>query len=150
MHNCLMAEYLFKYIKVPFLMVQPGYDSWQLQNILSLDCSANNNLDKCNKNDLRLANNYKDYQTELIGNELKVKNNLSVWSPSCVTHCFGQCEEMGTDWEVPMDSGNNIDNVVKEFLETEGKSQIELLDRINWPENTKCSKMQAKSVFYKY
>lgn len=140
MHNCLMAENLFKYIKVPFLMIQPGYDAWQLQNIFSQDCSANNNINKCDEQNKKLAHEYKNYQTKLIEKELKIRENISVWSPSCVTHCFGQNEELSRDWQVPMDSGNNIDIIVKEFLEKEGKNQINLLDKIDWPENSRCAR----------
>jgi len=140
MHNCLMAENLFKYIKVPFLMVQPGYDAWQLQNIFSQDCAANGNINQCDEQNLKLAHQYKDYQTKLIEKELRNKNNLSVWSPSCVIHCFWQNEEMSKDWQVPQDSGNYINFIVKEFLEKEGKKQIQLLDKIDWPENAKCAR----------
>jgi hypothetical protein len=139
-YKCLLAENLFKYIKVPILMIQPGYDSWQLQNILNQDCAANGNINQCNEKDLNIANEYREYQNKLIEKELKINNNLSAWSPSCVIHCFGQNEQLSPSWQVPKDSGNNIDFVVREFLEKEGKVQIELLDKVNWPENDKCAR----------
>jgi hypothetical protein len=136
-HNCLLAENLIKYIKVPFLIIQPGYDSWQLLNILDQDCTKNGNIDKCNEKDLKIANEYKNYQNLLIERELNNKQNLSSWSPSCVIHCFKGKLSLQS-WEVPRDSGNNINLVVKKFLENQGKIQIKLLDKVNWPENNKC------------
>jgi hypothetical protein len=146
-HNCLLAENVFKYIKVPFLMIQPGYDAWQLQNILSQDCAINGNINQCDENNLKIAHEYKNYQTKLIESQLKIKNNLSVWSPSCVCHCFGQNEQLSPAWNVPKDSGNNIDLIVKEFLKKEGKIQIELLDKVDWPENDKCSRKDLDLLF---
>ena len=72
--------------------------------------------------------------------KLHIKKNLSVWSPSCVTHCFWQDAYSSPNWEVPQKSGNNIDLIVKDFLKNEGKKQYELLDKINWPENAGCAR----------
>ena len=144
MHMCLMAEYLIKYIKVPILMIQSGYDSYNLLRILGLDCVADlyGNINKCDQNQLKIAHQLKDYQTKLIETEVKIKNNLSVWSPSCVCHLHPEHldKSLLKYWNVPKDSGNNYDYIVKKFIENEGKTQIVLLDKVDWPENNKCAR----------
>ncbi len=139
--NCLLAENLFKYIDVPFLMLQPGYDSWQLQNILGEACTQNNTLKDCDESLKVYAHEYKGYQNKLIKKELKKKRNLSVWSPACVVHCFGQNEQNSSDWQVPQNSGNTIDLVIQDYLKTHGKSQIKLMDDEDWPVNAKCARL---------
>lgn len=106
-----------------------------MSNILNLDCADNGNINNCDDNNLKIAHEYKDYQTILIERQLNIKNNLSVWSPSCVKHCFGQDERLSLSWQVPENSGNNIDLIVKEFMKKEGKIKIELLDKVDWPKN---------------
>ena len=96
-------------------------------------------LEKCDKESLTLAHKYKDYQNKLLENEWKNTDNLSIWSPSCIAHCFREGKKISRNWEVPEDSGNNINSVVKEFLENEGKKRMNYLDRIDWPENTNCA-----------
>ena len=43
------------------------------------------------------------------------------------------------NWKVPENSGNNINFIVKEFLEKEGKIPKYFVDRFNWPENKNCA-----------
>jgi len=143
-YNCLLAEYLFKYIDVPFLMIQPGYDTWQLMNILGEGCVMNNSLRDCNEELKKFAHEYKNYQKKLISEELKKKNNLSVWSPSCVIHCFYQDSQNSPNWQVPQDSGNTIDLIIKEYLKTQGKYQVNLIDKKDWPNNEKCANLNSE------
>jgi len=141
MHNCLLAENIFKYIKVPILMLQPGYHSWQLYNILGENCVKNNSLIKCEDIFKQYAHSYKDYQNKLIDDQMNKNNNLSAWSPSCINHCYHQNELYSPNWEVPQDSGNTINSVVKEYLKSKGKYQVKLIDKCNWPDNKKCSNL---------
>ena len=79
----------------------------------------------------------------IVKEELKKKNNLSVWSPACVIHCYGQDQQNSPDWQVPKNSGNTIDLIVKEYLKTKGKYQVKLADGIDWPYNEKCANFNA-------
>ncbi len=123
-------------------MLQPGYDTWQLMNILGEACTQNNTLSDCDQSFKEYAHEYKNYQSNLIKEQLKKKGNLSVWSPACVNHCYWQNEQNSPSWQVPQDSGNTIDFVIQEFLKTNGKNQVKLMDDGNWPVNGKCANLR--------
>lgn len=123
-------------------MLQPGYDTWQLMNILGEACTQNNTLSDCDHSLKEYAHEYKNYQSSLIKEQLKKKGNLSIWSPSCVIHCYGQNEQNSPNWQVPQDSGNTIDLVIQEYLKTNGKKQVKLMDDDNWPINGKCANLR--------
>lgn len=138
-YNCLLAEKIFKYIKVPLLMLQPGYDTWQLYNILGEDCVVNDSLSSCDENHKVISHQYKNYQIKLIEDELKINKKISVWSPSCLRHCYNQEQQSSLNWTVPENSGNTINEVVKSFIIQKGKNQITLIDELDWPNNSKCA-----------
>ena len=147
-HKCLLAEKIFNYIKVPILMLQPGYDTWQLMNILGEDCTKNNNLVNCDDKLKEYAHQYKNEQNILIKKGMKGRKNISVWSPSCLIHCFSQKEDDSSDWEVPENSGNSINKIVSEFIEKHGGKQIDLIDEQNWPNNSKCANNVVKEIIF--
>jgi hypothetical protein len=125
-------------------MLQPGYDTWQLMNILGENCVQNNTLKDCDGSLKQYAHEYKNYQNNLIKEQLKKKNNLSVWSPSCVIHCYWQNEQNSPKWQVPENSGNTIDLIIKEYLRSHGKYQVKLIDDEDWPVNGKCANLNEE------
>jgi len=135
-YKCLLAENISKYIKIPFMILQPGYDMWQLENILGISCSNSYSLKTCDESLKLIAHSYKNYHNGLIKN-LASKQNLSAWSISCLTHCFGEIIE-SKNWEIPENSGNTINKVVRDFLESQGMQNL-LIDNDDWPLNMKCS-----------
>jgi hypothetical protein len=136
-HNCLFSEHLIQYVKVPLLVLQPSYDAWQLNNILGLDCSTNQTIKDCNNIDKLLAKEYHERHNSLLLDTLKKKDNISVWSISCVVHCFGDDALNSEDWRIPESSSNSINKVVSDFLKD--NIQVNLIDNVYWPDNEKCS-----------
>lgn len=148
-YNCLFAEYLVNYIDIPILALQSAYDTWQLHNILGIDCSDSQTLKKCDNKDKLLANEYRDKQNSLLLKTINSKNNISTWSVSCLIHCFYESLLNDKNWEVPKSSGNTINHVISQFLKNE--SQINLIDPDYWPSNDKCaspSKQKSEFLFY--
>jgi hypothetical protein len=136
-HLCLIPEYLMKYVKVPVLLLQALYDSWQLWDILEEKCVNDyKNLNHCNDSQKKNVIDLKNYTKKKLEIAVKQKKNLSVWSPACVFHCYDNSLRGTSFYEV---RGVNIDQVLGDFLKNKGEKQIVLIDELEWPNNQKCS-----------
>jgi len=51
-------------------------------------------------------------------------------------HCYENDERLSWDVQV---KGYNVDKLMTEFVETNGKKQIVLIDDVEWPNNTRCA-----------
>ena len=135
---CLFPEYFVKFIKVPMLIIQSGYDSSNLYETVGLQCVQNNTLSACNNETKNYAHQFKIYQNNLIKKEIYGHQNFSAWLPACVTHCFDDKLNDMT-WEVPENSGRTVNEVVMEFLKNPLQRKI-YIDEMYWPENSNCAK----------
>ena len=54
-------------------------------------------------------------------------------------HALGADLGISRFWEVPENSGNNVNLIVKEFLEKEGNKPMYFVDGVNWPGNKNCA-----------
>jgi len=136
-HFCLMSETLIKYIKVPMLLFQAAYDSFMIKDILGIDCHyADYTMTRCTEQERKQIKEIKDFNKGFLQQVAKAKSNLSVWSPSCIFHCF---------WSILRDSrsfsvdGKTINDVIGEFLASKGEKQILLFDKVESPESRQCN-----------
>jgi hypothetical protein len=144
--NCMFPEIFLKYVKPPVLLLQSLYDRWQIDEILGEKCISNSTMTNCDINQKKNIDNFRIYTKEKIFRMQNLKKNLSIWSPSCIIHCFNDEDRNSPNWQVPEDSGNTVDNVVERFLNSRGNEQIILIDEVEWPFNKKCSNYDPNSV----
>jgi len=148
-YMCLFAQNLSNYIKTPFLMEQPGYDSWQIDNILGENCADAGSISKCSKEQQVNLQEYKKSQNTLIKQILAKKPNMAVWCPACLKHCFGQDDLNSTSWAVPDASGNTINKAIEKFMKA-GMDQTgnrDMDDEVDWPDNKGCANVKAKFCY---
>jgi len=83
--RCLFAPYIYQYIQVPLLIMQPIYDSWQLQNIFNLGCFPFS-ID-CQRNQ---ANAFDLFRNETFQSLLPVlmSEKDSLFLIDCIGHCL--------------------------------------------------------------
>lgn len=56
--NCLFAENIHEFIKVPLFAIQSLYDSWSLYNIIGMRCPNYNSLKGCSASDRAYIEQY--------------------------------------------------------------------------------------------
>lgn len=138
-YKCFVTEYMFPYIRSPLFIIQSGYDTFQIPNVLQSRCSQINN---CTADDLMDIHAYHTYQQNKIRTLMQNKPNSAVWSPSCPFHC--NFERGNTKYarlmQVPMNSGITLEVALKMFTQglKDEKNWIWLDDAL-WPENTPCA-----------
>ena len=128
---CLFPEYFVKFVNMPMLLTQSGYDSSNLFETVGLECVANNTLSGCNQTDQEYAHKFKVYQNSLIKKEIERHKSFSAWLPACVTHCFDD-KLNSQNWEVPQNSGMTVSEAVKAFLQNPEERKI-YVDEGYWP-----------------
>lgn len=138
-HLCLLPEKLLKYIRAPFLILQAAYDSWHIWDTLGEEChEPGKTLTKCSEEKRKIITEMKNYSKTLLIETGKNKSNLSVWSPACIFHCYGNSYRNSQRYQV---RGITIDNIIGEFLESRGEKQTLLFDDVEWPNNTGCNNL---------
>ena len=134
---CLFPEYFVKFVKVPILIIQSGYDSSNLFETVGLECVTDNTLSLCDNQTQELAHKFKNYQNNLVRKEIDRHENFSVWAPACVTHCYDD-KANDENWEVPEGSGMTANKAIEEFLKNPMVKNIRIEEGL-WPENKACS-----------
>ena len=85
---CFHAEVMLASIEVPLFIIQTGYDTWSLDQVLNINCVEFNeeaNLNRCTQVQKRIINDYKQNIVDIVSSESKV--NVAVWMPACLFHC---------------------------------------------------------------
>ena len=60
---CFVTEYMFPFIRSPLFIIQSGYDSFQIPNILQSKCT---HLSNCTADQLQDIHTYHNYQQQRI------------------------------------------------------------------------------------
>jgi O-palmitoleoyl-L-serine hydrolase len=58
-YKCFLTEYMFPFIRSPLFVIQSGYDSFQIPNVLQSKCQT---LSNCSADDLQDIHTYHKYQ----------------------------------------------------------------------------------------
>ena len=118
-------------------MYQAQYDSWQIWEVLGEKCvDSYQSLKFCSNEQRKSISKFKDYTMKVMDKAIKNKKNLSVFSPACVMHCYKDGKRLSWDVQV---KGYNVDKVMSQFVNTNGKEQILLVDDVEWPNNKGCA-----------
>jgi len=133
---CIFAETISDYIKIPFLMLQPGYDSWQINNILGENCINKGSISDCSNDQQINIQEYKQAQNNLVKKVLAKKTNFAVWCPACLTHCWTEDNFYNKSWAVPDASGNTINVAIEKFMKAgmEQTGNRDMDDEVDWPD----------------
>lgn len=139
-YHCFLTEYMFPFIKSRLFIIQSGYDTFQIPNILQSTCS---NLAKCSADHLQQIHDYHTYQQQRIRELMKGKPNSAVWSPSCPFHCnfYRGNDRAARLHQVPMNSNYTLEVALRMFtlgLRDEKYNWVWLDDAL-WPQNTPCA-----------
>jgi hypothetical protein len=115
-YKCFLTEYMFPFINAPLFIIQSGYDSFQIPNILQSKC---NHLTDCSADQLQDIHAYHSYQQKTIRDLMKLKPNSAVWSPSCPFHCnfYRDNSKYSRLTQVPMNSGFTLEVALKMFTQ---------------------------------
>jgi len=84
--KCLFAVQTYPFINTPLFLVQAKYDSWQIQNILQLQCLQWDDVPKCNPAELKA---FMDYGASMLSALTPAINSPKdgVWLNACTQHC---------------------------------------------------------------
>lgn len=138
-YKCFVTEHMFPYIRSPLFIIQSGYDTFQIPNILQSTCT---NLAKCSAVNLQQIHIYHTYQQGRIRELMKLKPESAVWSPSCPFHCnfYRGNDKTARLFQVPLNSDNTLQAALMKFTNgLKDKDGWVWLDNVNWPENTPCA-----------
>ena len=88
-HYCIMAERLVSFIASPFYVIASLYDTWQLPNILQVQCMnvTTPSLSNCNQEEMTEIKKFKDYTANVLTQVQEMRDwTRSVWAISCPFH----------------------------------------------------------------
>jgi len=127
-----------KYIKAPILLLQAAYEIYHNSVIFGQECIKPDDIDliKCSKSEKEEITDLRNYTRKLLEKAINYKNNLSVFSPACVFHCFDHTKRDSKFYQI---KGKTINDTIGEFLNSRGEKQIILLDDVEWPNKKGCS-----------
>ena len=117
--SCFMPEYASKTVKTPLLIVEPGYDNWQLRNSWLVPAANQpppaawkaciSRFSQCTEQQLQILNLY----NWIMKNALRASGH-SVYTHSCNVH--GQFAAAWT-WQGITVQNTTIQQVVTDFVE---------------------------------
>eukprot|EP00249_Psilotum_nudum_P011127 c22976_g1_i2 orf=121-1446(+) len=89
-NQCFFPQYLLKYMRTPLFILQPAYDTWQIENVLGSvqeDPSRNwkfciTNPASCSKEQLKILQGFREHLLLAIGS---IEGGLYI--NSCFIHC---------------------------------------------------------------
>eukprot|EP00929_Paragymnodinium_shiwhaense_P065018 TRINITY_DN32637_c0_g1_i1.p1 TRINITY_DN32637_c0_g1~~TRINITY_DN32637_c0_g1_i1.p1 ORF type:complete len:433 (+),score=79.19 TRINITY_DN32637_c0_g1_i1:96-1394(+) len=99
--KCVFAQYVLPFIKSRIFIMQTLYDSWQLTNILKLNCSGYYKpLDDCSAMQMNDLYTYGATLRQLIQMTFIPQPSIGAFAPSCIDHCQSvQNEHAAALWE---------------------------------------------------
>ncbi|KAF9590906.1 hypothetical protein IFM89_000162 [Coptis chinensis] len=103
--QCFFPQEILKNTKTPIFLVNPAYDFWQIQNILSPDASdlyqswqhCKRNIKNCNPNQLDILHGFRSSLLKAVNEFLNNKDG-GVFINSCFIHCQ---TFMASTWHSP-------------------------------------------------
>ncbi|CAD8194030.1 unnamed protein product [Paramecium pentaurelia] len=161
--KCYYAQYLLEYIKTPLFIVQSLYDYYSLSQMFKVDCANNYNLTQCTQDELDFSQILYSKTYDVITKRKSSFQETGGFAPSCIEHCFlltsGYNSADRLNFKdlhknninifqygpiqinaVPGESGNTLSNTLNKWLNSNQKYDDNIyLDRVEWPENLKCS-----------
>ncbi|KAL6853552.1 hypothetical protein ACP4OV_019581 [Aristida adscensionis] len=100
--ECFFPAELIKSINVPMFIVNSGYDSWQIQNVVAPDSSYTDKSWKICKDDIRMCNSTQmkilDGLRKTILDDLKVAKDRVDWG-WFIDSCFIHCQTVLSSWK---------------------------------------------------
>ena len=81
--KCIFPQYFLPFVKSKMFIVNPLYDSWQLQHIWEIDCASNPY--SCTKKEVKLIKKFRKATLRAMAPVFK-KSNLGLFADACVDH----------------------------------------------------------------
>lgn len=81
--KCIFPQYFLSFVKTKTFIVNPLYDSWQLQHIWEIDCASN--PFSCTDKEVRQIKRFRKATLKAMRPVLK-KSNFGLFADSCVDH----------------------------------------------------------------
>ncbi|KRX09499.1 hypothetical protein PPERSA_12242 [Pseudocohnilembus persalinus] len=148
--KCMFAQYLLEHIETDILIINSGYDSYQIPFVLEIECVGRilkiNHLNGCTYQEQDYIEEFHQEFNQLLKQIQKKKINISSWVISCVGHDYLQ-KEIFFDKQctVPQNSGNTAAYISEQFIKK--KMKINLIEEISWPDNINCSYKSRSDYF---
>ncbi|CDW87261.1 pectinacetylesterase family protein [Stylonychia lemnae] len=143
-NTCFFAENAINYIKSDVLVLQSGYDVWQISNILGISCLDSEYgtlIYACNNTQIKQIQDFREYTVKILRDKATKLSNIAVWSPSCPYHCYYVKNTQDLQAvQVPMNSGNNVALAfIKVRAGQRDSYNWQWIDNVQWPQNTACA-----------
>ncbi|XP_047055022.1 pectin acetylesterase 5-like [Lolium rigidum] len=144
--ECFFPAEIIKSIRTPMFILNSGYDSWQIQNVLvpvssSPDkswLSCKNNIRNCNSTQIQVLDGFRNSMV----NNLKVVEDKGDWG-MFIDSCFTHCQTLyGISWNSPISPrlGNNtIAEAVGDWY-SRRRQEVKQID-CEYPCNPTCSSL---------
>ena len=81
--KCIFPQYFLPFVKSKMFIVNPLYDSWQLQHIWEIDCAFNPR--SCTKKEVKQIKKFRKTTLKGMAPVFK-KSNIGIFADSCVDH----------------------------------------------------------------
>jgi hypothetical protein len=87
-YKCALSQYVAPFVKTPLFVMNSLADSYQLVNLLMLDCVRGHELVNCSNAELTAVHSFREKMiSDLKQGVLEGKSSNTVFLPTCVTHC---------------------------------------------------------------
>ena len=128
--KCLFPQYSVKYVRSKIYIVNSLYDSWQIFNILGIECSTH--VEDCSEEDLESIMKYKSTTVKAL-RPVRKNLHMGLYALSCLQHG----ETMITErWNKIKVKGHSISTSFVAWMKDQGKRL--LIDSDDYPNNKSC------------
>lgn len=128
--KCIFPQYFLSFVKTKMFIVNPLYDSWQLQHIWEIDCASN--PFSCTDKEVKQIKRFRKATLRAMRPVLK-KSNFGLFADSCVDH--GQVVYNNRWNSIAVRKTHTISSSFIEWLKNKKRHFI---DDHNYPANPTC------------
>jgi hypothetical protein len=91
-YQCAGAYYGSQYVDTPLFVMNSLSDTYQLQNLLMLNCFQDGELKNCSRDELDAIADFRKTMIKQLRQKVLKKRANGAYLPSCLTHC-GACTD---------------------------------------------------------
>ena len=130
--KCIFPQYFLPFIKSKMFIVNPLYDSWQLQHIWEIDCASNPY--SCTKKEMKQIKKFRKATLKAMAPVFK-KSNIGLFADSCVDH--GQVVDNNRWNSITVGKTVTISSSFIKWLKHPNKKKY-FIDEDDYPANPSC------------
>lgn len=130
--KCIFPQYFLKFVKSKMFIVNPLYDSWQLQHIWEIDCASTPY--SCTKKEVKQIKKFRRATLRAMAPVFE-KPNLGLFADSCVDH--GQVVFSNRWNSIAVRKTDTISSSFIKWLKSPSKRKY-FIDKDKYPANPTC------------